>query len=131
MASRFPAVALPDSGFAREVQAACLALPEAWEDYPWGDIVWKAGAKMFAATGPQLPVTVTVKATPEDADVLTQLPHISRAKYVGKYGWVSVLVEDEASLHHVKDLIAASYELVRGSTTRSRGRKSRFPGNQA
>jgi hypothetical protein len=53
--SRYPPVALPDSPLARAVQAHCLAFEGAWEDYPWGDIVYKVGAKMFAATGPSPP----------------------------------------------------------------------------
>jgi predicted DNA-binding protein (MmcQ/YjbR family) len=126
MASRFPSVALPDSPYAREVQRICLALPDAWEDYPWGDIVYKVSVKMFAGTGPHLPVAVTVKATPEDAGVLTQLPHISRAKYVGKYGWVSVVVEDDAAMDQLRELIVTSYEMVRKAGSPGQGRKSRL-----
>jgi predicted DNA-binding protein (MmcQ/YjbR family) len=110
--SRFPPVALPDHAFARDLQAYCLSFPGAWEDYPWGDIVYKVGAKMFAATGPSLPLEFTVKATKDDAEFLTQLPHISRARYIGQHGWVTILIEDAATLDQAKDLITASYELI-------------------
>ena len=110
--SRFPFVELPSHPLAKQLQAYCLSFDGAWEDYPWGDIVYKVGAKMFAATGPSLPVEFTVKATRDDADVLVQLPHISRARYIGQHGWVTVHVEDEAALEQAKDLIASSYKLV-------------------
>jgi predicted DNA-binding protein (MmcQ/YjbR family) len=111
MTSKYPPVALPDAKYAKELQAFCLALPGAWEDYPWGDIVYKVGAKMFAALGGD-PLGVTVKATPADAEVLVQLPHISVARYVGRWGWVTVEVTDDATFEHTKELIEASHTLV-------------------
>ena len=118
--SRFPPVDLPDVQFVRELQAYCLAFAGAWEDYPWGDVVFKAGPKMFAALGSMDGAAmVTLKATPADADFLTQLPHIQRAAYVGRYGWVTVTISDAETLAHAKDLIAASYELVAPKRHRS------------
>lgn len=124
--SRFPPVDLPDSPYAFAVQRFCLDFPDAWEDYPWGSIVFKVGPRMFASTGASLPVSVTVKATHEDADVLTQLPHISRARYIGRHGWVTVVIDDEAALDHARDLIAASYALVR----KTPGRRGRWARNE-
>ena len=112
--SRFLPVALPDSPFAPDVQRYCLDLPKAWEDYPWGDVVYKVAMKMFAALGAQSPLAVTVKATPEDASVLVQLPHISVASYIGRHGWVSIAIDDEASLDQALALIHTSYDLVTG-----------------
>jgi predicted DNA-binding protein (MmcQ/YjbR family) len=120
--SRYPPIALPDSPYAAEIKAYCLDLPDAWEDYPWGDIVYKVGTKMFVGLGTQTPVTVTVKATPEDAAVLVQFPHISVAPYVGRYGWVSVVVEDDAALDQMLALISMSYDLVRKGSRARRGR---------
>jgi predicted DNA-binding protein (MmcQ/YjbR family) len=112
VAAKFPPVPLPDSPLARSLRDYCLAFSGASEDYPWGDIVYKVGAKMFAATGPSLPVAVTVKAAKEDAEVLVQMPNIVRARYVGQHGWVTITVEDGETWELAKDLIAASYELV-------------------
>jgi predicted DNA-binding protein (MmcQ/YjbR family) len=109
---RFPPVALPDHAFARDLQAFCLTFPGAWEDYPWGEIVYKVGAKMFGATGPSLPLEFTMKATKDDAEFLTQPPHISRARYIGQHGWVTVHVADASTLEQAKDLIATSYQPV-------------------
>jgi predicted DNA-binding protein (MmcQ/YjbR family) len=92
-----------------EIQAHCLAKPGAVEDYPWGDTVWKVKGKIFAAGGSE---RLTVRATLEEQSALIQLPHISLAAYVGRYGWVTVELADEAAVEHAKELIDRSYELV-------------------
>jgi predicted DNA-binding protein (MmcQ/YjbR family) len=112
MTARFLPVALPDSPIARSLREFCLSFEGAYEDYPWGDIIFKVGAKMFAGSGPSLPVTVTVKAPKEDAAVLVQMPHIERAAYVGQHGWVTITIEDDETWELAKELIATSYQLV-------------------
>lgn len=44
------------------IQAHCLAKPGAWEDYPWGETVWKVKPKnkVFCFGGP---TSMTVRAT--------------------------------------------------------------------
>jgi predicted DNA-binding protein (MmcQ/YjbR family) len=121
--SRFPPVELPDTPIARELQRHCLSFEGAWEDYPWGDVVYKVGTKMFAALGVTDALgSLTVKATLEDQDALCQLPHIEKARYVGKHGWITITVSDDATLAHARDLIAESYRLVRGTRRRNDGR---------
>ena len=121
--SRFPPVEPPSIPYADDLRAYCLDLPDAWEDYPWGDIVYKVGSKLFAALGKEAPITVTVKAEPEDAEILIQSPHIEVAPYVGRYGWVSVAIEDEAALDQAMALISMSYDLVRRGGSRKRQRR--------
>ncbi len=106
------------------VQAHCLSFPNAVEDYPWGDIVYKIKGKLFAATGRSLPLQVTVKAEPADADSLIQQPFIERAAYVGRYGWVTVTVEDPETLNLLLGLIEVSYDLVRGKRTKQTNRQT-------
>lgn len=100
------------------VQAHCLSLPDAVEDYPWGEIVYKIKGKLFAAMGRSLPLRVTVKADPTDAHSLVQRQGIERAAYVGRYGWVTVTVEDTDTLNLTLGLIEVSYGLVRGKRTK-------------
>jgi len=123
LTSRYPPVALPDSEYALALQADCLALDGAWEDYPWGDIVFKVGAKMFAATGASLPLRVTVKATKDDAAALAGLPGVEPARYIGRHGWVTITVADAARLDLARDLIVASHALVAPRSHPRRGRR--------
>lgn len=90
-----------------------MSLPEVTEENPWGDIAWKTKGKMFAVTG-ESAEAVTVKATLEQQMALVQIPHIRVAKYVGRYGWVTVDLADRDSLEIALDLIQESYRLVRG-----------------
>jgi predicted DNA-binding protein (MmcQ/YjbR family) len=106
--------------WARALRDHCAAKPEAQEDHPWGDTVFKVKGKVFAFLGGGDTPAVTVKAPPEELDMLLGAPFIQRARYVGRYGWVTVRVEDEAGLELALALIDDSYGLVR-----ARGRKRR------
>jgi len=111
--SRFPTVALPDAPYVRELQRHCLSFDGAWEDYPWAEVVFKVGTKMFASLGGTgSEARVTLKASLPDADFLVGLPHIERAAYVGRFGWVSVTISDDQTLDHAKELTAISYALI-------------------
>ena len=55
-------MSLPKKAVFTAVRAHCLAKEGAVEEYPWGDVVWKVGGKMFAASS-EASSCVTVKAT--------------------------------------------------------------------
>jgi predicted DNA-binding protein (MmcQ/YjbR family) len=112
MTAKFPFVPLPDIGRAHELQAYCLGFDGAYEDYPWGRIVYKVDAKLFAMTGPSLPMWLTVKASKADQEVLVQMPHVSKAPHVGLYGWVKIELADDDTWALAQELIADSYDLV-------------------
>jgi len=96
-----------------KVAAYCLAKPEAFEDHPWGETVFKVGArgKIFCFSGSESPV-ITVKATLDQQAALIQHPNIEVAAYVGRYGWVTVHIRDQDTLDFALDLIDQSYEMV-------------------
>jgi predicted DNA-binding protein (MmcQ/YjbR family) len=91
------------------LRSHCLAKPDAVEDHPWGDTVFKIRGKIFAGIGER---SVTVKASPDDLDGLLALEIVERAPYVGRYGWVVVEVQDEEALDLALSLIDTSYDLV-------------------
>jgi predicted DNA-binding protein (MmcQ/YjbR family) len=79
----------------------------------------RSGNKMFAAfsglpVDRENPLRLTVKATLDDQDALVQFAHIERAAYVGRFGWITVRISDASTLDHARELVAASYALVRG-----------------
>lgn len=100
--------------------AHCAAKPEAVEDHPWGETVFKLRGKVFAFLGTPERSAVTVKPRPEDLDGFLALPFISRAAYIGRYGWVSVQVADEAALELALDLIDVSYERLAAKSGKRR-----------
>jgi len=88
--------------------------PEAFEDHPWGETVFKVNGKVFVFLGhPESSgVGLTVKAPPDELDALLELPYVHRAKYVGRFGWVSLTVEDDEALALALELIDDSYDLI-------------------
>ncbi len=96
--------------------------PEAVEDHPWDEVVFKVKGKVFVFLGrPEAPgVGLTVKAPPDELDVLLDLPFVRRAKYVGRFGWVSVTVADDDALKLALDLIDDSYDLIAPKRRRAR-----------
>lgn len=95
------------------IRAVALSLPSTYEDSPWGFPVFKAADnKVFAMmTHHDDECELTVKLTDEERDVAMQLPHVRRASYVGRYGWVTVCVSDEESLQSALEWLRESYWL--------------------
>jgi predicted DNA-binding protein (MmcQ/YjbR family) len=56
--------------------------------------------------------TFTVKSTPDQQSLLIQHPAIEKAAYVGRFGWVTITVTDEATLELTQDLIDESYDQI-------------------
>lgn len=71
-----------------------LGLPGAWEDFPWGENVAKAGKKIFAFLGEpgRAEPRFTVKLTDEELHAhALSIPGAEPAGYgLGKSGWVTV-----------------------------------------
>lgn len=110
----------PTSRHFAPVRKACLALPDAVEEYPWGDVVWKSGGKMFAATGTGEPMGVTVKPAPETALALQGEPAVASAKYVGRFGWVTVTVTDVRTRDLAIALCRESHRVITSAAPKRR-----------
>jgi predicted DNA-binding protein (MmcQ/YjbR family) len=98
---------------AEELRRLALSLPETYEDEPWGHPVFKvAGNRMFASMAvADGAVRLTVKLTPEEREMAHLLPYVSRARYVGRYGWITAEVSDAESLESALDWLRESYWL--------------------
>ncbi len=105
-----------------ELAEYCRAKPGAFEDHPWGDTVFKVGAKGKIFCGlDSANARVTVKSTVDKQSALIQHPDIEVAAYVGRYGWVTVTVNDLETLDLVHELIDESFSLVNNPLRKSKG----------
>lgn len=100
-----------------EIRRKCLDYRGVSEEYPWGDVAWKVGGKIFAI-GTEGSSKVSVKSLVERQEALLRLPNVERASHVGRYGWVTVDAADYDSLDLALQLIDESYRLVVSKLTK-------------
>jgi predicted DNA-binding protein (MmcQ/YjbR family) len=109
----------------RELKTRCLALPEASEEFPFGDevSVFKVGGKMFALcsldAGP--PLQLSVKCDPELAVQLrSAYPAIRPGYHLNKRHWNTITLDGSLPDEMVTDLLGDSYDLVVASLPKVR-----------
>jgi predicted DNA-binding protein (MmcQ/YjbR family) len=56
-------------------------------------------------------VRLTVKLTAEEREIAMLLSYVEKAKYVGRYGWVTAVVSDDESLESALEWLRESYWL--------------------
>jgi predicted DNA-binding protein (MmcQ/YjbR family) len=100
----------PKEAFAA-IQSHCLSKDGAVEDYPWEDVGWKVKGKLYCI-GSKDNNVFSVKSTVDKQQALIQHPHISVAAYVGRYGWVTIEIMDEADCELALELIDESYDMI-------------------
>jgi predicted DNA-binding protein (MmcQ/YjbR family) len=107
--------------YGQRIRELALSFPETYEDWPWGHPVFKVGDnKMFALMSDgQASVSLTVKLTPEEREIALHMPNVDVARYVGRYGWVTVQVTDEESLENALEWLRESYWLKAPARLRS------------
>jgi predicted DNA-binding protein (MmcQ/YjbR family) len=107
--------------YGQRIRDLALSFPETYEDWPWGHPVFKVGDnKMFAAMSDgETSVSLTVKLTPEEREIALHMPNVDVARYVGRYGWVTVHVTDEESLENALEWLRESYWLKAPKRLRS------------
>ena len=107
--------------YEQRIRELALSFPETYEDSPWGHPVFKVGDnKMFAAMSDgEEPVSLTVKLTAEEREIALHFPHVSVARYVGRYGWVTAEVSDEETLESALEWLRESYWLKAPAHLRS------------
>ena len=98
-----------------DLLAFALALPEAWEDHPWGESVAKVGKKVFVFFGmPEVDegprFTVKLRESHEEASALgwTADPGYG----LGRGGWLTVNAPDDAPMDLLESWILESYRAV-------------------
>jgi predicted DNA-binding protein (MmcQ/YjbR family) len=107
-----------------ELKNACLALPGAVEEFPFGDevSVFKVGGKMFALSSLDAePLQLSLKCDP---DLAVQLRAAHRAitpgYHLNKRHWNTITLDGSLPDGMVTDLLGDSYDLVVASLPRAR-----------
>ncbi len=99
-----------------ELKAACLALPGAAEDFPFGDevSVFKVGGKMFAASHlDDDPLQISLKCDPDLAvELRAAHPAIVAGYHLNKRHWNTVTLDGSLPERLVTDMLVDSYDLV-------------------
>jgi predicted DNA-binding protein (MmcQ/YjbR family) len=98
------------------VRAFALGLPEAWEDFPWGERVVKVGKKIFVFLGTDDgdQVTMSVKLA-ESNHAAVGVPGAVPTGYgLGRAGWVTVPLDGNGvvALPVMEDWVEESYRMV-------------------
>jgi predicted DNA-binding protein (MmcQ/YjbR family) len=99
---------------ADELTAACLALPGATEEYPFGGetSVFKVAGKIFAIA-PVTAGSVSLKCEPELAEQLRRDYEAIRPGYhLNKRHWNTVTLDGSVPDTMVRELIEDSYDLI-------------------
>ncbi len=107
------------------VREHCLSKVGVHEEYPWGEVVWKTGGRIFAI-GSLGDNAFTVKASRADQEVLVHHRSVEAARYVGRFGWVTVTVTGRESLALALELIDQSYASL--APARARAARHHAPG---
>jgi predicted DNA-binding protein (MmcQ/YjbR family) len=87
-----------------------LTLPQAREDFPWGERVIKVRGKIFVFLGGDEP-TITVKLVESHGHALSVEGSRPTGYGLGKSGWVTVPVAD-VPIDALRDWIEESYRIV-------------------
>ena len=109
-----------------EAIAACMQLPDAYEDYPFRDANWtamrhKTNQKTFAFIFEREGhIWISLKAEPQWADFWKNaFPAVVPAYHLNKTHWISVILDGSMDDPQILPLIEDSYRLTQKKTGRS------------
>jgi predicted DNA-binding protein (MmcQ/YjbR family) len=94
------------------IRAFAASLPDAWEDHPWGESVYKVGKKVFVFLGVGDDGHLTVKLRDRHEEAMS-FEWVKPSGYgLDRGGWVSCTPPHDAPLEMLLDWIEESYRLV-------------------
>ena len=94
----------------QRIRDLCARLPDVHEEITWGeDLTIRVGRKIFCFPGE---TAFTLKADKGELLALLDDPRIELARYVGRFGWITVQLEDPVDWDQVDRLIRRSYRLI-------------------
>ena len=92
----------------------CLQFPHTTENVQWGyDLCFKVDGKLFLVTPLEpAPVALSFKCSPENFVELCERPGVRPAPYMARAQWVALEKLNTLADAELRELIAASYQLV-------------------
>ncbi len=105
-----------------EIRTYCLSKPFVTESLPFGDdtLVFKVSGKMFLLANLDGPLSINIKASPEE--VLDRLEHYAEVKpgyHMNKVHWVTVDMSQITDDDRIRQWIDRSFELIVESLPKS------------
>ena len=98
-----------------------LALPEAYEDHPWGETVAKVGKKVFVFLGAESIGVKCARSRTEADEWLARFPQDAAVMpYIGRHGWNTLRTTGAIDEDELLEAIETSYEIVVSGLPRSR-----------
>ncbi len=96
------------------IRKLCLALPGTTEDVKWEDhLCFNVGEKMYLITSPdQVPVSASLKVTPDRFRSLCEHEGCSPAPYLARYHWIHVDKLERFTENEWKELLHEAYKLI-------------------
>jgi predicted DNA-binding protein (MmcQ/YjbR family) len=98
------------------IREYCLSLPSVTENIQWGDVLlFRVGGKIFVMVSldPAAEDRIAFKCAPEMFAELLEREGTRPAAYVGRFQWIGLRDFNVVPASELRQLIQASYELVK------------------
>jgi predicted DNA-binding protein (MmcQ/YjbR family) len=103
------------SPLARTVHAFAAGMPEAWEDHPWGETVYKVGTKVFVFFGAletETGLRFTVKLRDSHDEAMAFVWTTPAGYGLDRGGWVTCAAPDDTPIEMICGWVEESYRAV-------------------
>ena len=108
------------------IRAYCLSLPGTTENIQWEDVLlFRVGGKIFVMVNlePAAGDRICFKCDPERFAELLERDGARPAAYVGRFKWIGLRDFNVLPAAELRELIYASYELVKAKLPKKRARR--------
>jgi predicted DNA-binding protein (MmcQ/YjbR family) len=106
---------MKSDAYLTELQAICLALPEATQQYTFESETFRVRSKIFAMhAANEQEGAVWVKGQPGEQELLISAApdRFFKPPYLGPKGWIGIRFSEDTDWDEVADLIETSYRLI-------------------
>ncbi len=122
------------------LRTLCRRLPDTGEKQSWGHPNFTAGGRIFAAVEVYKGrACLAIATSQEEQSLLIEDPHFMKAPYVGKYGWVSALLDTKPAWKMLEPLLCSAHartlakappkkSLARATGAKAATKRARNPG---